>query len=61
MVDTTGAGDVFAGAFLAGLLQGLSPLVAARGANRLASLVVAKRGALLPDSARAVWEREVQR
>lgn len=60
VVDTTGAGDVFAGAFLAGLLQGLSPLVAARGANRLASLVVAKRGALLPDSARAVWEREVQ-
>ncbi|HEC62103.1 MAG TPA: adenosine kinase [bacterium] len=36
-VDTTGAGDSFASGFLYGLLRGLSPVSAARLANRMAA------------------------
>lgn len=59
VVDTTGAGDVFAGAFLAGLLHELPAPVAARGASRLAALAVEKCGARLPDSAKQIWRQEV--
>ena len=49
-VDTTGAGDNFAGAFLARICQGLSYSEAAAYANKSASLLVANFGArLTPD------------
>lgn len=59
VVDTTGAGDIFAGAFLAGLLHDLPPHVAARGASRLATLAIEKRGARLPETAGDIWAKEV--
>lgn len=46
-VDTTGAGDMFAGACLAARLDGASPLDAARFANHCASVVVSQYGARL--------------
>jgi sugar/nucleoside kinase (ribokinase family) len=45
VVDTTGAGDCFAGAFLAALLRGLDPASAARFANAAAALSVTRLGA----------------
>ena len=53
-LDTTGAGDNFAGAFLAKLCQGFEYEEAAFYANRLASTVVTSYGARL--SARALKE-----
>jgi sugar/nucleoside kinase (ribokinase family) len=44
-VDTTGAGDCFAGAFLAALQRGLSHTEAARFANAAAALAVQQLGA----------------
>lgn len=44
-VDTTGAGDCFAGAFLAGLHRGLDYAGAARFANAAAALTVQQLGA----------------
>jgi 2-dehydro-3-deoxygluconokinase len=46
-VDTTGAGDAFNAAYLAGRIAGLDPFAAARGANRLAGEVIRHRGAIL--------------
>ena len=46
-VDTTGAGDAFNAAYLAGRIAGLGPSAAARGANRLAGEVIQHRGAIL--------------
>jgi 2-dehydro-3-deoxygluconokinase len=46
-VDTTGAGDAFNAAYLAGRIAGLEPSAAARGANRLAGEVIQHRGAIL--------------
>ena len=40
-VDTTGAGDVHTGVFLAALLRGASPVQAARDANAVAARWVA--------------------
>ncbi len=45
LVDATGAGDAYAGAFLAQWLRGSSPEAAAAHANRLAGWVVSKVGA----------------
>ncbi len=45
VVDATGAGDAFAGVFLAGVLSGREPVEAARGAVRVASWVVGRMGA----------------
>lgn len=59
LVDTTGAGDVFAGAFLAGLMKSISPQIATKGAARLASIVVTKHGAQLERDAETVWKTEV--
>lgn len=47
-VDTTGAGDAFAGALLAGVLGGLEPEAALRRAHACAATVVMARGALVP-------------
>ncbi len=44
-VDATGAGDAFAGVFLAGVLAGLPPAEAGRRAVRAASWVVGRLGA----------------
>ena len=58
MVDTTGAGDAFAGAFLAGLSAGIAPQKAARGASRLAAQVVSQQGARLGSAAVSAWIAE---
>jgi sugar/nucleoside kinase (ribokinase family) len=59
VVDTTGAGDIFAGAFIAGLMHGLPPEIAARGAARLASIIITRFGSQLPTDARALWDQEI--
>jgi 2-dehydro-3-deoxygluconokinase len=46
-LDTTGAGDAFNAAYLAGRIAGLAPALAASGANRLAGEVIQHRGAIL--------------
>ncbi len=43
-VDTNGAGDMFAGAFLYGITHGMAPAQAAALANRAAAAVVAQHG-----------------
>ncbi len=53
VVDTTAAGDSFAGAYLATRLSGGSAEAAARAGNRLAARVVQHRGALIPAEAMA--------
>ncbi len=53
--DVTGAGDMFAGAFLYGITQNAHPAVAARGANFLAMKVISQVGARLKTDAQSVW------
>ena len=53
VVDTTAAGDSFAGAYLAARLSGASAAAAAACGNRLAARVVQHRGALIPPAAMA--------
>lgn len=48
VVDTTGAGDAWNGAYLMGVLQGQEPVAAAAAANRVAALKLAHRGAIPP-------------
>ena len=45
VVDTTGAGDCFSGAFIAGLRRGMSTEAAARFANSVGALAVGRIGA----------------
>jgi 2-dehydro-3-deoxygluconokinase len=47
VVDATGAGDSFAGAYLAARLTGASPADAARAAHRVAGIVIGHKGALI--------------
>ncbi|MEN7344223.1 MAG: sugar kinase [Pseudomonadota bacterium] len=49
--DTTGAGDSFNAGFLAAILDGQSPTIAAASGNRLAGQVIQHRGALIPHEA----------
>ena len=51
VVDTTAAGDSFAGAYLAARLGGASAAQAAVAGNRLAARVVQHHGAVLPEAA----------
>jgi 2-dehydro-3-deoxygluconokinase len=53
VLDTTAAGDSFAGAYLAARLAGATPAAAARAGNRLAARVVQHPGALMPAEAMA--------
>ncbi len=53
VVDTTAAGDAFAGAYLAARLGGAPATAAAAAGNRLAARVVQHRGAVLPAAAMA--------
>jgi 2-dehydro-3-deoxygluconokinase len=59
-LDATGAGDCFAGNFLARLLAGDAPLEAARYANAAAALSTTGYGAVaplpFPDAVRALLE-----
>jgi 2-dehydro-3-deoxygluconokinase len=48
VVDTTAAGDSFAGAYLAARLAGAEPVTAAAAGNALAAVVVQHPGALIP-------------
>ncbi len=54
--DLTGAGDMFAGAFLYGITHGYAPAIAARGANFLCMNVITQVGARLQKDAKALWE-----
>jgi 2-dehydro-3-deoxygluconokinase len=51
VVETTAAGDSFAGAYLAMRLMGMPPATAARAANRLAAVVIQHPGAIIPANA----------
>lgn len=57
--DLTGAGDMFAGAFLYGVTHGYSPEVAARGANFMCHKVISQIGARLHHGAQDFWKTAV--
>jgi sugar/nucleoside kinase (ribokinase family) len=57
--DLTGAGDMFAGAFLYGITHGYSPRLAAQGANFLCHKVITQVGARLQHGAREYWSSAV--
>jgi sugar/nucleoside kinase (ribokinase family) len=62
VVDTTGAGDCFAGAFLAALLRGRSYADAAKFANAVGALVIQQLGAVegvRPFEETETWMRSV--
>jgi sugar/nucleoside kinase (ribokinase family) len=59
-VDLTGAGDMFAGAFLYGITHGYSPSLAARGANFLCMNVITQVGARLQLDAKPLWEEALE-
>ena len=54
--DLTGAGDMFAGAFLYGITDGISPENAARAANYLSHKVISQVGARLHHGTRQFWD-----
>ncbi len=55
-VDVTGAGDMFAGAFLYGITHGVPAEKAARAANFLAMKVITQIGARLHTGAKQFWK-----
>jgi len=57
--DLTGAGDMFAGAFLYGITHGLTPRAAGRAANFLAMKVITQVGARLHSGTREFWDHAV--
>lgn len=58
-VDVTGAGDMFAGAFLYGITHGVPAEKAARAANFLAMKVITQIGARLRRGAKEFWQEAV--
>ena len=54
--DLTGAGDMFAGAYLFGLTHGVAPEKAARAASYLAHHVITQVGARLHHGTRQFWD-----
>ena len=58
-VDVTGAGDMFAGAFLYGVTHGVPADRAARAANFLAMKVITQIGARLHHGAKQFWAESV--
>jgi sugar/nucleoside kinase (ribokinase family) len=54
--DLTGAGDMFAGAFLYGITHGVSPEKAARAAGFLSHKVISQVGARLHHGTKLFWE-----
>jgi sugar/nucleoside kinase (ribokinase family) len=57
--DLTGAGDMFAGAFLYGITHGVPPAKAAKAANFLAMKVITQIGARLHHGARQFWQESL--
>ena len=57
--DLTGAGDMFAGAFLYGITHGVPSAKAARAANFLAMKVITQIGARLHHGAKQFWDEGV--
>ena len=55
-VDLTGAGDMFAGSFLYGIVNGLAPEVAAKKACYLASRVISHVGARFRGNLKEEWK-----
>ena len=60
VVDTTGAGDSFGGAYLAGRLIGLSPVESARLGHAVAAQVVGVHGALAKVDMQAALKRSMR-
>lgn len=58
--DLTGAGDMFAGAFLYGITHGYDPLVASSGANALSHRVIMQVGARLHQGASEIWAQSTK-
>jgi sugar/nucleoside kinase (ribokinase family) len=58
-VDLTGAGDMFAGAYLYGLTRGVPADTTARAANHLAMKVITQIGARLHHGTKLYWEEMV--
>jgi sugar/nucleoside kinase (ribokinase family) len=58
--DLTGAGDMFAGAYLYGLTHGEAPAAAARAACFLAMKVITQVGARLHHGARQFWGESIR-
>ena len=58
-VDLTGAGDMFAGAFLYGIINGTPPEKAARAACYLSMKVITQVGARLHHGTRDAWEQSL--
>jgi sugar/nucleoside kinase (ribokinase family) len=54
--DLTGAGDMFAGAFLYGITHNVAPATAARAGNFLAMKVITQIGARLHHGTRQFWD-----
>src|SRR5262249_17272533 len=59
--DLTGAGDMFAGAFLYGITHGVSPEKAARAAGYLSHKVIMQVGARLHHGTRQFWDECLSR
>lgn len=57
--DLTGAGDMFAGAFLYGITHGHLPKVAAQGANYLSMKVISQVGARLHQGVQGYWKEGI--
>jgi sugar/nucleoside kinase (ribokinase family) len=58
--DLTGAGDMFAGAFLYGITHGLAPEMAAQGANFMCHKVITQVGARLHHGAKEFWNSAIK-